>query len=179
MALPYEGTNTGNLWVFAYGSLMWRPGFPFFESRVAHIQGYHRSFCVLSHVHRGTVDRPGLVLGLDQGGSCTGIAYRVADEYREQTIDYLREREQVTNVYIEKYLPAEAEVTGPVSSLAYIVDRAHHQYAGNLPDEEKLALIRDGVGVSGTNPDYVRSTYEQLRRIGIEDKEMARLVADL
>ena len=87
-----------NFWVFGYGSLMWRPGFSFLESRPAKVTGLHRSLCVFSWVHRGTQERPGLVLGLDQGGACLGLAFRVCSSEREQVIDYLREREQVTNV---------------------------------------------------------------------------------
>src|SRR4051794_26043268 len=94
-----------DMWVFGYGSLMWRPGFPFVERRHAHLYGYHRALCVLSHVHRGTPEKPGLVLGLDRGGRCHGIAFRVAASEAAATVAYLREREQVTSVYLERYLP--------------------------------------------------------------------------
>ena len=90
----------GDLWVFGYGSLMWRPGFPYLDRRTAHLHGYHRSLCVYSHVHRGTPEKPGLVLGLDRGGRCQGVAFRVAAEEAEATLHYLREREQVTGVYL-------------------------------------------------------------------------------
>src|SRR5690606_20140821 len=93
--------RSGDLWVFGYGSLMWRPGFPFLEQRPAILRGAHRSLCVYSHVHRGTPERPGLVLGLDQGGSCRGVAFRVAAAERENVLTYLRAREQVTAVYRE------------------------------------------------------------------------------
>src|SRR4051812_49632753 len=94
-----SGTMAGDLedlWVFGYGSLMWRPGFPFVERRLAHLHGYHRSLCVVSHVHRGTPEKPGLVLGLDRGGRCLGVAFRVAAAEADSTVEYLREREQVT-----------------------------------------------------------------------------------
>src|SRR6201995_4229898 len=93
-----------DLWVFGYGSLIWRPGFSFAERRIATIHGYHRSLCIYSHVHRGTPERPGLVLGLDRGGACAGVAFRVAAARRVETLGYLRERELVTSVYREALL---------------------------------------------------------------------------
>ncbi|MBV9246385.1 MAG: gamma-glutamylcyclotransferase, partial [Methylobacteriaceae bacterium] len=96
--MPAEGDD---FWVFGYGSLMWRPGFAFVERQLATVRGYHRALCVYSHVHRGTPDRPGLVLGLDRGGACRGVAFHVAGEKWAETIAYLRGREQVTMVYRE------------------------------------------------------------------------------
>ena len=93
--------KTEDLWVFAYGSLMWRPGFSYLERVSARLYGAHRALCVLSHVHRGTPERPGLVLGLDRGGTCRGIAYRTPAKDRDATVAYLRERGQVTAVYRE------------------------------------------------------------------------------
>jgi cation transport protein ChaC len=172
-------TDAADLWVFGYGSLMWRPGFPFVERRHARIYGYHRSLCVYSHIHRGTPDRPGLVLGLDRGGCCHGVAFRVAAAEAAATIHYLREREQVTGVYRERHLPAELEDGGTVPALAYVVDRRHPQYAGRLPEGELLRLVRQGAGVSGANPDYVRSTHEHLLDMGVKDPILQRLAAAL
>src|SRR5579863_1684469 len=98
-----------DLWVFGYGSLVWRPGFTFTDRQVATVRGYHRALCVYSHVHRGTPERPGLVLGLDRGGSCRGMAFRVAANHAEETIAYLRAREQVTSVYKELHLQARLD----------------------------------------------------------------------
>jgi len=91
-------SGESGFWVFGYGSLMWRPGFPFEESQLAMVRGYHRALCVYSHVHRGTPEQPGLVLGLDRGGSCKGIAFRVRETLMDETLAYLRDREQVTRV---------------------------------------------------------------------------------
>ncbi|MEN3931630.1 gamma-glutamylcyclotransferase [Microvirga sp. W0021] len=168
-----------DLWVFGYGSLMWRPGFEFIEKHIAQLENFHRSFCILSHVHRGTPEKPGLVLGLDHGGSCTGIAYKVKAQNRTETIAYLREREQVTSVYLERWLPARLASGEEVKVLAYIVDRDHKQYSGTLSNTEKLTFIKQGNGISGPNSEYVRSTYEHLRQIDIEDHDLAQLVADL
>ena len=170
---------SGDLWVFGYGSLMWRPGFAFHERQPAEIHGYHRALCVFSHVHRGTPDRPGLVLGLDRGGRCRGVAFRIGAEEAEATLAYLREREQVTGVYVERLVAARLDDGREVAALAFVVDRGHPQYAGRLADRELLQLVRQGVGVSGANPDYVRSTHEHLISLGVSDPILARLTAAL
>ncbi len=172
-------TAAADLWVFGYGSLMWRPGFPSVEKRHAHLHGYHRSLCVMSHVHRGTPERPGLVLGLDRGGRCHGIAFRVAGEEAEPTVRYLRERELVTSVYLERRLPVRLDDGRVVEALTYTVDRRHAQYAGRLPDADLVRFVSQGQGISGANPDYVRSTHEHLLAMGVTDPTLARLVAAL
>jgi cation transport protein ChaC len=162
-------------WVFGYGSLMWRPGFPFEESRLAKVRGYHRALCVYSHVHRGTPERPGLVLGLDRGGSCKGIAFRVRENLIDETIAYLRAREQVTMVYKEVFLRASLGDGRIVTAMTYAADRSHSQYAGalGLPDLEKF--VEQGTGVSGANPEYVVNTYEHMTGLGISDAKLAAL----
>ena len=172
-------TDDTDLWVFGYGSLMWRPGFPAVERRHARVYGYHRSLCVYSHVHRGTPERPGLVLGLDRGGCCHGVAFRVAAGEAAATLRYLREREQITGVYRERHLPVQLDDGRAVPALAYVVDRSHPQYAGRLPDPDVLRLVRQGEGVSGANPDYVRSTYEHLIEMGVTDPLLHRLAKAL
>jgi cation transport protein ChaC len=168
-----------DLWVFGYGSLMWRPGFPFAERRHAHLHGYHRSLCVFSHVHRGTPENPGLVMGLDRGGRCHGVAFRVVGEEAEATVHYLREREQVTAVYLERRLPVRLEDGRKVAALAYVADKTHEQYAGRLSFDDVLRLVRQGQGVSGRNPDYVRSTYEHLLGMGVVDPLLHRITKAL
>jgi cation transport protein ChaC len=155
---------------------MWRPGFEFEEQAPAVIRGYHRSLCIFSHVHRGTPERPGLVLGLDRGGSCRGVAFRVAAQRRADTLAYLREREQVTAVYLEALLAARLDDGRRVTCVAYVVDRAHAQYAGRLPTSDLLKLVSQGHGVSGANIDYVRSTHEHLLGAGIEDPTLSLIV---
>jgi len=167
--------DTDFLWVFGYGSLMWRPGFPFVERQRAQLFGYHRSLCVFSHVHRGTPERPGLVLGLDRGGRCHGVAFRVAPEEAAATVHYLREREQATAVYLERQLPVRLVDGQRITALAYVVDRKHPQYAGRLSFEETVDLVRRGEGISGRNPDYVRSTHEHLIGMGVVDPLLERL----
>ena len=172
-------TGDGELWIFGYGSLMWRPGFDYAERHLATVHGYHRSLCVYSHVHRGSPSRPGLVLGLDRGGSCRGVAFRALPDQRAATLAYLREREQVTMVYREVRLRTRLEDGRTVEALAYVVDARHEQYAGRLPRQEILRLVRQGVGLSGHNPDYVHNTHEHLVAVGIRDAGLAWIAAQL
>jgi glutathione-specific gamma-glutamylcyclotransferase len=175
--LPSFGQD--DLWVFGYGSLMWRPGFAFAERHVATLRGFHRSLCVYSHVHRGTPERPGLVMGLDRGGTCKGLAYRVRGADAAQTVSYLREREQVTSVYLEKLVPVRLANGERRLALTYTVDKGHRQYAGRLDREALLGFVRQGHGVSGTNPDYVLRTQAQLHELGINDPSLAWLARQL
>ena len=160
-----------DFWVFGYGSLMWRPGFSFIEAMPALLAGLHRALCVYSWVHRGTRQRPGLVLGLDRGGSCKGIAYRVAGADREAVVAYLRERELVTNVYREAWRPIRlARRENSVQrALTFIVDRNHEQYAGKLGREALLDHVRGRHGRSGANSEYVINTVHHLRQLGLHD----------
>ena len=164
-------------WVFGYGSLMWRPGFAFEESRPARIHGHHRALCVISHHYRGTHERPGLVLGLDRGGSCQGVAFRVAAGAWEATHAYLRGRELVTDVYHEVHPVAHLAGGLSVRALSYVVDRAHGQYAGKLDASEQLAFVRQGIGVTGSCRDYVEQTLRHLRELGIRDAGLEALAA--
>lgn len=168
-----------DLWVFAYGSLLWNPGFPFVESQPARICGYHRSLCVLSHVHRGTPERPGLVLGLDRGGACLGLGYRVHSGDAAEALAYLRAREQVTAVYREAQLPVTLRDGRTVRGVAYVVDREHPQYSRRLPLDVVLAHVRRGIGRSGANIEYVLASHARLRQMGIRDKALEAVVAAL
>ncbi|MGA2943875.1 MAG: gamma-glutamylcyclotransferase [Xanthobacteraceae bacterium] len=169
----------GDLWVFGYGSLMWRPGFDALERVPAKLIGMHRALCVYSFVHRGTPEKPGLVMGLDRGGMCRGVAYRVAAAKREETIVYLREREQVTSVYLEtiRRIALEDETRRQVRALCYAVDRGHVQYAGRLSVDESVHYVRQGHGRSGNNRDYVIETVRALEALGYRETEL-HLVAE-
>ncbi len=153
----------------ASGSLMGRPGFDFIERHPALLRGRHRALCVLSYDHRGTPEKPGLVLGLDRGGACRGVVFRVAASAAAATRAYLHAREQTTMVYRERLLPVWMTDGRRVTALSYVVDRDHRQYAGALSREEQLAHIRLGVGRSGANPDYVISTQAHLAELGVRD----------
>ena len=166
-----------DLWVFGYGSLMWRPGFEFLEQAPARLIGEHRALCVYSFDHRGTPEKPGLVLGLDRGGACRGIAFRVAAKRREEVIGYLRGREQTTHVYREvtRSVWLENEPRERVAALAYVVDRGHVQYAGRLSLQDQLRYVRQGHGRSGNNRDYVIETVRSIEAQGFRDPQLHQL----
>ncbi len=174
-------TEDSDLWVFGYGSLMWRTGFDYIERRQAKLIGAHRSLCVYSHNHRGTPEKPGLVLGLDRGGSCRGVAFLVEAKNAKSTLAYLQERELITKVYHEAMRPVDL-LDGPrqsVRALCYLVDRSHVQYAGKLSLESQLSHVRQGIGKSGANPDYVIETVKHMRELGIRDQALEWLAARL
>jgi glutathione-specific gamma-glutamylcyclotransferase len=177
---PADATlAAADLWVFGYGSLMWRPGFPFVERVPARLHGFHRSLCVYSSRYRGTPELPGLVLGLDRGGCCTGLAFRVAATDVPDTLAYLRERELVTHVYKEVMAPVLLNGGTRIRALAYVVDRNHRQYAGRLAVEEVVRLVRQGSGQSGPNRDYVINTVAALAEVGTPDEALERIAAAL
>ncbi len=171
--------EAGDLWVFGYGSLMWRPGFPARERVPARLKGLHRALCVYSFFHRGRPEQPGLVLGLDRGGMCRGIAYRVAASARAQTIAYLRDREQVTTVYRETRRRVDLEDGSgrQVRALCYVVDRGHAQYAGRLSITQCVHYVRQGYGQSGDNRDYVIETVRALEALGYRETKL-HLIAE-
>jgi len=169
------------LWVFGYGSLMWRPGFPFAAQAPGLLKGAHRALCVISIFHRGTKEAPGLVLGLDRGGACRGVAYRVEPGVEDATVAYLRAREQVTDVYVEAYRPVRL-LDGSdrvVKALTYLVDRGHAQYAGVLSLEEQLRMVSGRRGQSGENAEYVLNTVRHLGEAGIHDPVLVALAKRL
>jgi len=182
-----------DFWIFAYGSLMWNPGFRYLESHAGLVHGYHRAFCVTSSHYRGTREKPGLVLGLDRGGCCRGRAYRVSAQHHKEVTDYLHEREMINAVYAPRWLavllqpapgspmemPASSGgATGPrkVRAAAYVVDRSHVHYAGKLPAERIVEFIRQGHGSSGSNLAYLENTVRHLDEFGIADCPLHRLL---
>jgi glutathione-specific gamma-glutamylcyclotransferase len=174
-----ERFHDDDLWVFGYGSLMWRPGFDHLDRQRALLRGRHRRLCVWSWHHRGSQASPGLVMGLDRGGACVGIAYRVAAAQAREVRDYLDARERVTPVYLATDVKLRLADGRPVTALTYTVDRANPQYAGRLDLETAVTTVRGAVGHSGRNPDYVRETAAHLREIGVYDPFMQAVDAAL
>jgi len=158
---------------------MWRPGFSFVEQVSATVTGYHRALCVYSHVHRGTPECPGLVLGLDEGGECRGVAYRVSADEWPNVLNYLREREQANYAYKEVELDLLLDGGRAEQGLAFVADRSHRQYAGGLMQADMLRLIRQGHGVSGANAEYIFNTSRHLAEAGIQDAILNSLIDQL
>lgn len=167
-----------DIWVFGYGSLMWHPGFPHQETQRALVRGYHRAFCVYSHRYRGTPKKPGLVLGLDHGGECHGMIFRVAAGDVGGVMDYLWDREMVTGVYNPVSIEAETP-EGTVICRTFVADREHPQYAGRLSMEESAALIATAHGARGPNTEYLFNTVRHLDDLGIRDEALHSLMERL
>lgn len=165
-----------DLWVFGYASLIWRPAFDAAEQRPAVVHGWHRALHMRSRVNRGTPERPGLVFALVSGGSCRGVAYRIARERARGELERLWEREMPTGVYDPKWLACRTP-QGPVRALSFTLDRSSPNHTGALADDEMLAILRGAVGRYGSTLDYLLETATSLRRCGIRDREIERLVA--
>lgn len=161
------------LWVFGYGSLIWDPGFPVAERRLARLSGWHRSFCMRSIHHRGSVADPGLVLALDRApdGACQGVAFRVDPGAEAETLAALRARELVSSAYLEDWLPVETGAGG-LTALTYVIDPAHDQYCAGLSLEDQARIIARARGGRGENRDYLWSTVHHLQALGIADPDL-------
>jgi cation transport protein ChaC len=157
---------------------MWRPGFDFLEQCPALLNGYHRSFCIYSHHHRGTAKTPGLVLGLNAGGDCHGVAFRVSRDNARQVVAYLDERELSGD---GAYIPTFSEVClerhngctpEPVTAYTYVANTAHFLFAGEIMMDRAAKLIMNAQGISGLNRDYLMNTVHHLEQVGYSDETL-------
>lgn len=171
--------ETADLWIFAYGSLMWRPDFVHEEQVRARLFGFHRALCIYSHHHRGTAERPGLVLGLDRGGSCVGLCFRIAAAARAATLEAVRRRELISGVYAEIAAPVRLTDGRRLAAVTYVARRGHQQYAGAPETAEVARLVAQGHGTGGPNVDYVRNTQAHLLELGIRDDRLAAVLRRL
>jgi cation transport protein ChaC len=175
--------SCGSLWVFAYGSLIWRPGFAHAGAHPALLRGFHRSFCLWSHRYRGTPEAPGLVLGLDRGGACRGVAFRVPGGSAAEVLRYLDDRELpdgAEQVYHRRVLPVrllDRPGRPAVPAIAYVANRACRLYAPSLAPEQAAAAIARGIGQMGANRDYLLNTVTHLLEMGVRDAGLDRIAA--
>ncbi|MCZ8150346.1 MAG: gamma-glutamylcyclotransferase [Roseomonas sp.] len=172
----------GQMWVFAYGSLIWRPGFDHAGQHRALLRGWHRSFCLWSTRYRGTPERPGLVLGLDRGGACQGVAFRVPGRMAAEVLRYLDDRELPDGaevVYHRRVVPVRVADLGgtTVPAVAYVVNRASRNYVPRLPADRAAAVIAAGIGQMGPNRDYLLNTLGHLAGLGVRDQGLERIAA--
>lgn len=164
-----DGGTDGPFWVFGYGSLMWEPGFEYEEARAARLWGYHRSLCLLSVRNRGTPERPGLVLALDRGGSCQGLAFRIPAEDAAATRAYLWQREMYTGAYRARMLPVRLADGRRVAALTFVARPDHAQYFCAASSEHAAEMVLQGQGRMGTSIDYLKNVVRHLDQLGITD----------
>ena len=172
---------TDNNWLFAYGSLMWDPGFEVVEQEIATLHGFHRSFCMLSTHYRGTEDCPGLVLALDEamGGQCSGVALRVADDLWPGVISAVRDRELVSYAYREAQLPLRLASGREINAIGYVMRREHPQYAGQLDAASQARMIAVASGSRGLNREYLYNTASHLAEMGLPDADLEALAGEV
>ncbi|MCH9705245.1 MAG: gamma-glutamylcyclotransferase [Proteobacteria bacterium] len=167
----------GDLYVFTYGSLMWRPEFRYQKKQPARVFGYSRRCAVFSYYYRGTPEQPGLVLGLDVGGSCNGLCYRVAAAQKAQVTRYLFKREMFADVYYPRYVRVRLPSGKVQTALTFVVRREGSQYAAPMADPAAVKIIRRAAGVGGANSEYFHSTRHHLQEVGSASPLLERLCA--
>ena len=169
------------LWVFGYGSLIWNPDFPVAERQIARATDWHRSFCMRSIHHRGSVEAPGLVLALDHapGAICDGVAFRVTPGAEAETLNSLRDRELISSAYLETTLLLALSDGRNINALAYVIDPDHDQYCGDLPLVEQAKIIARAMGGRGRNRDYLFATADHLASLGIADPDLTWLATQV
>ena len=170
-----EWGGDDDLWVFAYGSLIWRPEFDFVECRHARVYGWHRALKMWSHINRGTPECPGLVFGMFSGGSCRGMAFRIARQHVPEMMPRLWKREMATDSYDPKWLDCQTE-DGSVKALAFTLSKASPRCTGTLSEEDYRRIFAESCGIYGTTLDYAQSTYTALCEQGIQDRALERLL---
>lgn len=168
--------HPGRVWVFGFGSLIWNPAFHFAERRTARIHGFHRRFCLWSRGGRGSPERPGLMLSLESGGSCTGVAYRLPEGSEATELDVLWRREMSAMAYRPLWTTAYMR-EGPEPALVFSANRAHERYAPGLDDEAVAHYLATGAGPMGRCCDYLFDTVAHLRQLGIRDRRLEALEA--
>jgi cation transport protein ChaC len=166
----------GDLWVFGYGSLMWSPCFDYTHKSAALAHGYHRALCILSTRYRGTRRKPGLVMGLCQGGSCWGMAYRIDAPRLRRALARLWYREMPRRVYKPRLIPVRLSSGRHVKALAFVADPDHPSYVRELDLHGRARLVAQGIGVRGPCVDYIRNTLDHMHDVGVRDPHLERIL---
>lgn len=166
-----EAPETGDVWVFGYGSLIWNPAFHFVEKRTARIHGYHRRFCLWTPLGRGTTENPGLMLALESGGACRGVAFRIAEQAVETELDILWRREMFTGAYRPTWVTARTS-HGAFPAITFVINRDNARYAGRLSEEQIAQHIATAAGPMGACRDYLFETVRHLAELGIRDPHL-------
>lgn len=174
-AAMFEGGEIReDVWLFAYGSLIWNPTVHFVEKRPVTVHGYHRKFCLKTHLGRGSPEQPGLVLGLDRGGCCRGVALRIAKEVAWSELELVWRREMVTDSYRPTWLSARSDA-GAIKAIGFVMDRTTDRYCGDLGEEEVARMIATATGFLGPCAEYLFNTTDHLAELGIPDAGLSRL----
>jgi glutathione-specific gamma-glutamylcyclotransferase len=165
---------SAGVWVFGYGSLIWNPAFHFTDRVVGTVYGFHRRFCLWTHLGRGCPERPGLVLGLERGGSCRGVAYHIAPDAAMDELDIVWRREMISDAYVPRWVAVRTPMA-TVRAITFTINHAHERYARDLSDEEAAAAIAGASGFLGPCADYLINTVDHLAGLGIHDGPLERL----
>lgn len=173
-ALLDERRDSRDVWIFAYGSLMWNPLIHYAESRVGTAHGYHRCFCLWTHIGRGTAAKPGLMLGLEKGGACRGVIYRLDAAAAVAELEILWRREMVTGAYAPRWVTVATEGE-TVRAIAFLINRAHPRYAGRLSEDRVVSSIAEARGPLGPCAAYLFNTVAHLEELGVRDRRLSQL----
>lgn len=168
------GAPETDVWLFGYGSLIWNPSFHFADKCCATAYGYHRRFCLQTHLGRGSPEVPGLTLALDRGGCCRGVAFRIAQENAAEELEIVWRREMVSDAYIPRWLSMTGP-DGPFRAIGFVMNRTHERYVGQLPEEEMAETIERAHGFLGPCAEYLFNTVEHLDELGMPDRGLTRL----
>lgn len=167
--------HAGDVHLFGYGSLIWNPAFHFTESAVGTVHGLHRRFCLWTTLGRGTPERPGLTLGLDRGGSCRGVVFRIAAAQTREELRIVWRREMVSDAYIPRWVTVRT-AAGDVRAITFVINRAHERYAGRLDDQRTARVIAEASGRIGPCAEYLENTVAHLHQLAIADRHLENLL---
>lgn len=169
-----SGKPEDDVWLFGYGSLIWNPSIHYADSRCATAHGYHRRFCLQTHLGRGSPETPGLTLALDRGGCCRGVAFRIPRDIAHEELEIVWRREMVSDAYIPRWLTLSSD-EGPVRAIGFVMNRTHERYVGQLPEDEMARTIERAHGFLGPCAEYLFNTVAHLDELGIPDRGLTRL----